>query len=54
VMFGTFADRHALWQALVDRGVLIREVGPPGWLRVTIGTPREMDAFRAALEAVLR
>jgi histidinol-phosphate aminotransferase len=53
VLFGTFADRRAVWQGLVDRGVLIREVGPPGWLRVTIGTPREMEAFRAALDAVL-
>jgi histidinol-phosphate aminotransferase len=53
VLFGTFSDRRAVWQALVDRGVLIREVGPPGWLRVTIGAPRETDAFRAALEAVL-
>jgi len=52
VLFGTFADRRAVWKALVDRGVLIREVGPPGWLRVTIGTPREMEAFRTALEAV--
>jgi histidinol-phosphate aminotransferase len=33
--------------------VLIRETGPPGWLRVTIGTPAEMAAFRAALDAVL-
>jgi len=53
VLFGTFADRHAVWQGLVDRGVLIREVGPPGWLRVTVGAPREMDAFRAALADVL-
>jgi histidinol-phosphate aminotransferase len=53
VLFGTFHDRRAVWQRLVDQGVLIREVGPPGWLRVTIGTPREMDAFRMALEAVL-
>jgi len=53
VLFGTFADRHAVWQGLLDHGVLIREVGPAGWLRVTIGRPREMDAFRAALEAVL-
>lgn len=53
VLFGRFDDRRAIWQALVDRGVLIREVGPPGWLRVTIGTPPEMDAFRTALEAVL-
>ncbi len=54
VLFGTFSDRAAVWQALLDRGVLIREVGPPGWLRVTIGTPAEMDAFRAAIEAVSR
>jgi histidinol-phosphate aminotransferase len=53
VLFGEFSDRTAVWQALLDRGVLIREVGPPGWLRVTIGTPAEMDAFRAAVEAVL-
>ncbi len=53
VMFGTFDDRRAVWQGLLDRGVLIREVGPAGWLRVTIGTPGDMDAFRTALEAVL-
>ena len=30
VLFGVFADRHAIWQGLLDRGVLIREVGPAG------------------------
>jgi histidinol-phosphate aminotransferase len=53
VLFGEFADRRAVWQGLLDRGVLIRETGPPGWLRVTVGTPAEMTAFRAALGAVL-
>jgi histidinol-phosphate aminotransferase len=53
VLFGTFADRHAVWQGLLDRGVLIRETGPDGWLRVSIGTPDEMAAFRSALEEVL-
>ena len=53
VLFGTFGDRHAIWQALLDRGVLIREVGPAGWLRVTIGTDEELTAFREALDAVL-
>ena len=48
VLFGRFADRHAVWQGLLDRGVLIREVGPPGWLRVSIGTPDEMAAFQRA------
>jgi len=54
VLFGRFADRHAVWQGLLDRGVLIRETGPDGWLRVSIGTPTEMAAFREALTAVTR
>jgi histidinol-phosphate aminotransferase len=61
VLFGTFTtdsdagspDAHAVWQGLLDRGVLIRETGPNGWLRVSIGTPEEMAAFRRALEEVL-
>jgi histidinol-phosphate aminotransferase len=53
VLFGSFADRHAVWQALLDRGVLIRETGPDGWLRVSIGTPAEMGTFRNALTEVL-
>ncbi len=53
VLFGTFPDRHAVWARLVERGVLIRETGPPGWLRVSIGTAEEMAAFRAALLEVL-
>jgi len=53
VLFGRFADRHAVWQGLLERGVLIREVGPDGWLRVSIGTPDEMAAFRTALTEVV-
>jgi histidinol-phosphate aminotransferase len=53
VLFGSFADRHAVWQALLDRGVLVRETGPDGWLRVSIGTPEEMGTFRQALTEVL-
>jgi len=49
VLFGQFADRHAVWQGLLDRGVLIRESGPAPWLRVSIGTPAEMAAFKQAL-----
>ncbi len=54
VLFGRFADRHAVWQGLVDRGVLIRETGPDGWLRVSIGTADEMAAFRQALTDVTK
>ena len=49
VLFGRFDDRHAIWQKLLDRGVLIRETGPPDWLRVSIGTAVEMASFRQAL-----
>jgi histidinol-phosphate aminotransferase len=52
VLFGHFADAHAAWQALLDRGVLVRDVGLPGWLRVTAGTPTETDAFLTALAEV--
>jgi histidinol-phosphate aminotransferase len=53
VLFGRFGDAGAAWQALLDRGVLVRDVGLPGWLRVTAGTPAEVDAFLAALDEVV-
>jgi histidinol-phosphate aminotransferase len=45
VLFGKFADPKASWRSYVDRGVLIRDVGIPEHLRVTIGLPEENDAF---------
>jgi histidinol-phosphate aminotransferase len=53
VLFGLFDDRHAVWQCLLDHGVLIRETGPEGWLRVSIGTRQEMVAFRCALQEAI-
>lgn len=53
VMFGTFPDRHAIFAHLLRRGILIREVGPEGWLRVSVGTPEENDAFFSALEEAM-
>ncbi|WP_019816246.1 histidinol-phosphate transaminase [Saccharomonospora saliphila] len=52
VLFGDFADAPAAWRAYVDRGVLIRDVGIAGHLRVTIGTPEENDAFLQASKEV--
>jgi histidinol-phosphate aminotransferase len=52
VLFGRFDDRQALWQGLLDRGVLIRVTGPEGWLRVSVGTAEEMTAFKNALTEV--
>ena len=51
-LFGTFHDRHAVWQQLLDRGVLIRETGPVGFLRASAGTPEEMTALRDALDDI--
>ena len=53
VLFGRFRDRQAVWREMLARGVLIRETGPTGWLRVSVGTPVENAAFRAALLEVI-
>ncbi|MFE9408952.1 histidinol-phosphate transaminase [Streptomyces sp. NPDC006704] len=49
VQFGRFDDSHTVWQRILDRGVLVRDNGVPGWLRVTAGTPAENDAFLDAV-----
>jgi histidinol-phosphate aminotransferase len=53
VLCGQFRDQRAVWQALLARGVLVRDVGLPGWLRITAGTPAETDAFLAAMKELL-
>lgn len=53
VSFGDFADPHAVWQGLLDRGVLVREGLLPHKLRVTAGTVEETTAFLDALREVL-
>ncbi|WP_375384963.1 histidinol-phosphate transaminase [uncultured Microbacterium sp.] len=52
VLFGGVKDSAATWQALYDRGVLIRDVGIPGHLRVTAGTEDETSAFLDALASL--
>ncbi|GAA1482953.1 histidinol-phosphate transaminase [Gordonia sinesedis] len=47
VLFGRFTDATATWQRYLDDGVLIRDVGIDGYLRVTIGLPAENDEFLA-------
>lgn len=53
VLFGGLADPDRVWQALLDRGVLIRNVGLTGTLRVSAGTEVETSAFLAAIAEVL-
>ncbi|MEV0033601.1 histidinol-phosphate transaminase [Nocardia sp. NPDC050793] len=53
VLFGRFADAARAWQRYLDRGVLIRDVGIPGYLRATIGLAAENDEFlRVSTELV--
>lgn len=53
VFFGHLEDAHAVWEALLERGVLVRDVGIPHHLRVTAGTEEETTAFLTALEEAL-
>jgi histidinol-phosphate aminotransferase len=48
VLFGEFVDAPATWQRYLDAGVLIRDVGIPGYLRATTGLAEENDAFLQA------
>ena len=58
LLFGPFDDPAGTWQALLDRGVLVRDVsagpGLAGWLRVNAGTPEETTTFLNALREVIR
>jgi histidinol-phosphate aminotransferase len=49
VLFEVGGDQRISWQRMLDNGVLVRDVGLPGWLRVTAGTPDETTAFLEAL-----
>jgi histidinol-phosphate aminotransferase len=57
VLLRVHGDGHAVWQRLVDRGVLVRDFSR--WprleecLRVTVGTPEENDAFLTAVRAAV-
>jgi histidinol-phosphate aminotransferase len=48
VLFGEFADAPTAWQHYLDAGVLIRDVGIPGYLRATTGLAEENDMFLEA------
>ncbi|WP_197383130.1 histidinol-phosphate transaminase [Mycolicibacterium mengxianglii] len=47
ILFGEFADAPATWQRYLDAGILIRDVGIPGYLRATTGLVAENDALLA-------
>jgi histidinol-phosphate aminotransferase len=45
ILFGVFADAPATWRRYLEAGVLIRDVGIPGYLRTTVGLAEENDAL---------
>jgi len=53
VFFGRLEDAADVWRRLLERGVLVRDVGIPHHLRVTAGTEEETTAVLEALAAVL-
>lgn len=54
VFFSGLRDEKATWQYLLDDGVLVRDNGIPGYLRVTAGTLEETTSFLDSLESYLR
>jgi histidinol-phosphate aminotransferase len=55
VLFVPPADAGSVWQGLLDRGVLVRNLSTvvPNALRVTAGTERETERFLDAIKEVL-
>lgn len=53
---GASGDSAALAEALLRRGVIVRpgeNLGAPGWIRVSVGAPDDLDRFERALDDVL-
>lgn len=53
VLFQVGGDQAVFWEKLLAAGVLVRDVGLAGWLRVTAGTAEETDAFLRAVKESL-
>jgi histidinol-phosphate aminotransferase len=49
VLFGGVRDPHAVFEALLERGILVRDLAIEGCLRVSAGTEAETTAFLDAL-----
>jgi histidinol-phosphate aminotransferase len=52
ILFGQFTDSAQAWKEYLDRGVLIRDIGIPGYLRATVGLEAENDAFIKASDEI--
>lgn len=54
VFFGGVRNTSRIWEGLLAAGVLIRDVGIPGYLRVTAGTAEETGRFLTELGKLLQ
>lgn len=53
LLFSGFSrPSSVIWQEFLDRGILIRDIGLEGYLRVTVGTPAENQRFLTALQEI--
>jgi histidinol-phosphate aminotransferase len=53
ILVGGIANPNETWQALLDRGILVRNVGIPNTLRITAGTEAETTAVIEAITEIL-
>ncbi|WP_301537352.1 histidinol-phosphate transaminase [Brevibacterium sp.] len=53
VLFGNIASPQELWQKLLDRGILIRDIGIAHHARVNAGTEEETTAFLTAVDEIM-
>ena len=53
ILVGGIANPNETWQALLDRGILVRNVGIPNALRITAGTEAETTAVIEAITEIL-
>ncbi|WP_374947683.1 histidinol-phosphate transaminase [Agreia sp.] len=52
VLFGGVDDPAAVFETLLEQGIIIRDLGIPGHLRVSAGTRAETSAFLDAMSAL--
>jgi histidinol-phosphate aminotransferase len=53
ILVGGIVNPEQTWQALLDRGILVRNVGIPNTLRITAGTEAETTAVIQAITEIL-
>ena len=58
ILFSTDIDANTIWQRLLEEGVLVRNCSSwprlEGWLRLTIGSEDENNAFLRGLESAVK